>query len=122
MNSLDEVFRLLSKERRRYALYYLYQQDRPVTIEELTDAVNEWEAASAEGSEPDERFEDVMLTLNHTHLPEIESAASVEFDRENEGVRITDAAREVEILLSIAQRLEKPSLDIDTIDVSELLN
>ncbi|WP_336024515.1 DUF7344 domain-containing protein [Halobellus salinisoli] len=122
MHSLDEVFRLLSKERRRYALYYLYQQDRPVTIEELAEAVNEWETAADDVDAPDERFEDVMLTLNHSHLPEIEAAASIEFDQENGRVRITDASREAEILISIAQRLEQSSSDVDIVDVSELLN
>nr|WP_255767200.1 hypothetical protein [Haladaptatus halobius] len=41
MVSLDRVFDLLGKQRRRYALYYLEQQEGPVTVYEVTEQVAE---------------------------------------------------------------------------------
>ncbi|WP_348613563.1 DUF7344 domain-containing protein [Halobaculum rarum] len=117
MSPLDEVFRLLSEERRRYALYYLHQQDGPVAIEQLARTISEWERDPSEAEIPDETFEHVVLTLNHTHLPKIAEADSIEYDRENRQVRITDTSSEVDIILSIANGLEQPSTDIDVHDL-----
>ena len=121
MNALDEVFELLGRERRRYALYYLRQRDGPVTVEELAEAIAEWERDDAEHGPEDERFEEVVLSLNHAHLPKIESADSIEYDRENDRVRIADTAGKAEIFISIAERLERPGDDIDSLDVDALL-
>lgn len=64
MKTLDDVFRLLDRERRRYALYYLQEAGGPVPVEELVAVIAEWESdASADADEYDEF--DVALTLEH---------------------------------------------------------
>ncbi|MFC6786813.1 hypothetical protein ACFQFH_13285 [Halobaculum halobium] len=117
MSSLDEVFRLLSRERRRYALYYLRQQDGPVTIEQLARTISEWESDPSDADVPDELFENVVLTLDHNHFPKRAEADSIEYDRENRQVRITDTASEIDVMLSIAHGLEQPSTDLDVLDL-----
>ncbi|WP_162991605.1 DUF7344 domain-containing protein [Halostella salina] len=44
MESLNTLFDIFSKERRRYALYALDQADGPIGIQELANQVREWEA------------------------------------------------------------------------------
>lgn len=48
MVDVDTVLGLLNGQRRRYAFYYLAEQDGPVPIDEVVDAVAEME------SNPDE--------------------------------------------------------------------
>lgn len=43
MVTLDTLFKLLENERRRYALYYLYEQDGPVGVKELIETIEDWE-------------------------------------------------------------------------------
>lgn len=119
MKALDEVFDLLRRERRRYALYYLDQQDGPVTIDELTRKISEWELGSSRNEVPDERFEDVILSLEHSHLPRVDDAEHIEYDRENERLRITDASTEFSVILSITKGLERPSTDVDVLDFDD---
>jgi hypothetical protein len=89
--SLDLVFDLLSNQRRRYALYYLYEQsDGVATVDELADSIvaNEQREAhsdSIEGS--DERRETIRTELQHAHLPKLADAGMIEHDRRSETVR-----------------------------------
>ncbi|GAB3674595.1 DUF7344 domain-containing protein [Halopiger thermotolerans] len=112
--SLDLVFDLLSNRRRRYALYYLYEQpDGVATVDELTDHVAELEARTLEtedesapesatevGSEsespadstsasgsPAARRRQVRTELQHVHLPKLEDAGILEHDQRSETVR-----------------------------------
>lgn len=109
MESLDEVFALFSKERRRFALYYLDQTDGPVSIEELVEQIHEWETAEPHDSVPAETFKEIVLSLEHNHLPQIENATHIEYDREDRHVRISDFTAGVDVLLSVSKSLEQPS-------------
>lgn len=68
MEELDKIFDLLSKERRRYAVYYLEKQDGPVSIDEVADQVAEWESDTA-GAASTEEFRDVKMRFCHADLP-----------------------------------------------------
>lgn len=107
MESLDRVFDVLSKERRRYVLYYLDQSDEPVSIEELTEKIREWESSSDELN--DETFDDVYLSLTHNHLPKAARAKYIEYDSEESRVEITGEPSEFKIILSVGEAIEKPS-------------
>ncbi|WP_254768503.1 DUF7344 domain-containing protein [Salinilacihabitans rarus] len=83
--SLDLVFDVLSDQRRRYALYYLYDApDGVATVDEIADHVVALEA-------PPEHAEDhrlhVLTSLQHVHLPKLEDAGIVEHDARSETVR-----------------------------------
>lgn len=110
MEALDSVFELLAKERRRYALYYLDQHDGPVSVDELADAIEDWENDPA-GTDAHEQHERVVLSLKHHHLPKAAEAKYVEYDREKGEVRVTGAPTEFEVILSVAEALEQPAED-----------
>ncbi|RQH00066.1 DUF7344 domain-containing protein [Natrarchaeobius oligotrophus] len=89
--SLDLVFNLLANERRRYALYFLYeQQDGVATVEEVTDNVAAFENRST-GPEPQSDLEEqkrqIQTELRHVHLPKLEDAGILEHDQRSETVR-----------------------------------
>lgn len=108
MDSLNRIFDLLRKERRRYALYYLERQDGPVSIAELTERVVEWETDPEAVSIPEERFERVEIELQHNHLPKASEAEYVEYDPEREEVEVTGTPPEFNAIISVAEIIERP--------------
>lgn len=106
MEALDTVFELLRKERRRYALYYLEQQDEPVTIEEVAAVLQEWENGSS-GPATDE-YENIVVSLDHHHLPKAADAKYIEYDREADEIQITGEPAEFQVILSVAEAIEQP--------------
>lgn len=108
MDTLDQIFNLLSKERRRYALYFLDQQDGPVSVEEVIKQVAEWETNGASVSIPEEKFEQVELDLLHTDLPKASEVNYIRFDSEKGIIELTGAPPAFEAIISIAEIVERP--------------
>ncbi|RQG90600.1 DUF7344 domain-containing protein [Natrarchaeobius chitinivorans] len=88
---LDLVFDLLSNRRRRYALYFLYEQsDGVATVTDVTDHVVALEGQRDEcESAPDveQRKQEVRTELRHVHLPKLEDSGILEHDQRSETVR-----------------------------------
>lgn len=110
MKALDDVFGLLERERRRYALYVLEESDGPIAVEELAARIAEWES-DGPGGVPDDVFEDVTLTLQHHHLPKAAEAEFIEYDSEENVVRLTGSPAEFGVVLSVARAIEQPGND-----------
>ena len=108
MEALSEIFGLLSKDRRRYALYYLEEADRPVRIDELAEVVGEWERGSSTPDFPDEEYEQLILTLKHSHLPKAAEAEYVDYDPESNFVEISGSPTEFKAILHVAEAIEQP--------------
>jgi len=88
--SLDLVFELLSNSRRRYALYHLTDQsDGVATLETLAENVVAFEqrTGTINGEHTADRQASVRLALTHTHLPKLEDAGILEYDRRSEMIR-----------------------------------
>ncbi|MCU4740275.1 DUF7344 domain-containing protein [Natronoglomus mannanivorans] len=82
--SLDLVFDLLADQRRRYALYYLYDSpDGVAAVDEIAAHVVSLENES----HADDPQDHVVTTLQHVHLPKLEDAGVVEHDPRSETVR-----------------------------------
>lgn len=79
--SLDVIFRVLARQRRRDALYVLYRHPGSLAVAELAD-----EVASVEGTDP----ERVRTSLHHVHLPKLVDAGVAEYDAETGTVRLAD--------------------------------
>lgn len=109
MVSLDRVFDLLSKERRRYALYYLEQQDGLVTVDEVAEQVVEWETNPTTVSIPEEKFEQIEIELHHNDLPKAAEAKYIEYDPEEGVVEVTGTPPEFTAIVSVAKAIERPN-------------
>lgn len=78
---------LLRSSRRRFVLGYLLGEDQPLSVEELVEAVTDWEF----GEDATERNrEDVAISLHHAHLPRMADLGVVEYDRETGTVEERD--------------------------------
>jgi hypothetical protein len=76
-----ELHKALAAESRREVLAYLYGLDREVPITELADYL------AATGIEADRRR--AVIVLHHAHLPELDDAGLIRWNREDEVVRLT---------------------------------
>lgn len=79
--SLDDVFEILSNERRRRALWYLAEQEGPVPVRELSEHV-----AAVENDKPvaqltSQERKRVYVGLYQSHLPKMDDLGFVEYDK-----------------------------------------
>ncbi|WP_227354014.1 DUF7344 domain-containing protein [Haladaptatus salinisoli] len=100
-SELDAMLELLADRRRRYALYYLREQERAVGVDELTRRI----------AERDERTrardrDRVRIELLHKHLPKMEASGVIE--RDGDAIRLGRSADSLDPYLHIAAELERP--------------
>lgn len=91
--SEDLVFDLLSAGRRRAVLRHLEHELGEVTFSELTEAVAIEEGLPADGT-PDD-YKKVYVSLYQTHVPKLQEAGVLEYDRDENTVALTDKAEPV---------------------------
>ena len=107
MVSLDTIFELLSDERRRYALYYLYKKDGPVPIEELVGTIADWEDDPPE-DDSWEMFDEIVVDLQHTHLPKTAEVEFIQYRRDQEVIQVQGSPPKFDAFVTIAKLLEQP--------------
>lgn len=97
--SKDLVFTMLKNSRRRNVLHYLNQRDERVTVRELSRQVAAWE----NGIDLDEleysQRKRVYTSLYQTHLPKLNDADIVDYDRDRGTVALGEAAWELDVYM-----------------------
>lgn len=96
----DEVFEMLSNQRRRWVLHYLKQQgeDR-VDLRTLVDSVSSWEYETPAAELPWKKRKRVYTSLRQSHLPRLDESGVIEYDRNRGEVALTDEARKLQLYL-----------------------
>ena len=111
MATLDDVFDLLSQKRRRYVLYYLDMQDGPVPIDEVVRQVATWETDLTAITVPEDKYREVLIDLQHTHLPKTDEMQFIEYDREAQMIKLTQSPTTFDTFLTVARVIEKPGTE-----------
>lgn len=105
METTDEVsaaFDLLRDARRRGVVYTVRRNGR-TSVEELARRIAAWRSDDdRDGQDP----KTVETSLVHTHLPKLDDADAVEYDRENGAVEPTDVTDDLEPLLGCTRERE----------------
>lgn len=107
--SLDAAFRALGAAPRRRALGHLLDGSGVVAVAELVDRLHtesDTEAGSGHGADGLSRL-DRHIGLVHVHLPLLEEAGIVEFDRRSRTVVATETAASLAPLLTAAGTFEE---------------
>ncbi|WP_158058071.1 DUF7344 domain-containing protein [Halorussus halophilus] len=113
--SLDELFDLLSSQRRRHVLDFLSETSAPTTIDALAD-----EVAVREANDQDEMSQEsvsrIRTTLHHSHVPKLVDHGVLDHDELAESVvpgeniedatRLLDAARANRTSVADSTRLQ----------------
>lgn len=96
--SREDIFDILSNERRRYVLEYVErEEDECIHLHELVDVVTAAEATTDGNgySEPSNVRSSVYSALVQTHLPAMDEAGIIDYDEDEQLVQTTDQTREV---------------------------
>lgn len=104
----DEVFEVLKSPRRRYALYYLRREGGQAELSDLTEQVAAWENETTPAALSTEQRKRVYISLYQTHLPKLDEANIVDYDRDDGVVRLGDRATDLDIYLGDVSRDEFP--------------
>lgn len=96
----DQIFRLLRNERRRTVLRHLRREGGTVHVRDLAE-----QAAAREHDTPVRALtsaerERVSVSLYHSHLPKLDDAGVVEYDRDRDVVERTPLADRLDRYLS----------------------
>lgn len=88
--SRNDLFEMLSNERRRCVLYYLQQRDGPVDLNEVVDYVTAWQYDLPISDLDSRRRMCVYSALHQAHLPKLDAAGFIDYDRENSTITARD--------------------------------
>lgn len=88
-------------------LYYLYEQDGPVAIEELVETIADWEDEPPEQDESWEKFDEIAVDLQHKHLPKTAEVEFIQYRRDQELVQVQGAPPKFDAFVTIARLLEQ---------------
>lgn len=81
------IFDVLTNDRRRYALHYLFRKVGAIPLGELAEQIALWE------DDPTyERYERVLTGLHHVHLPKLTDSGLVRYEIEEETVELLESA------------------------------
>lgn len=106
-----ELFDLLANQRRRHILHALMAEGEGVEIGTLSQEIAAWE----EGLNPEEITSSdrkrVYTALQQSHLPKLDEAGVIEFDRDRGSVEPTPALEDVEIYMDVVRGRDLPWSD-----------
>lgn len=106
--SRPEAFDVLSARRRRHVLHYLLQSGATVDLRDLSERVAAWEnGVRAEAVTYKQRMR-VYTALRQTHLPKMDEAGIVEFDKDRSTISLTDHGTDLEVYLDVVPNDDIP--------------
>ena len=106
--SEDDVFEVLSNQRRRFTLHYLMRNEKTIEVGELADQVAAWENnISAEDVTANQRKR-AYTALQQNHLPQMDRAGIVDYDHPRGTIEMTDSAEEIDIYLDVVYGRDIP--------------
>lgn len=105
----EDVFDVLSNERRRCVLHYLKRHgDRRVELRELVDHVAAWENDTTTRDVDSDARKRVYTALRQSHLPKLDQAGVVDYEHRRGEVELTEQARDVQLYLEHVPKNDIP--------------
>lgn len=92
---LDTLYKALSNRKRRRMLRYLADHPAPIPTSQLATEMSALEYGSESSAVLTEQQSDTHVSLSHIHLPMLNEAGMVSWDRDNDTVAIAPALREL---------------------------
>ena len=95
----DTVYDLLSNRRRRFVISKLRRADGAVSVNELSEAVAAWENDVEIDELTDKQIKRVYVSLYQIHIPKLDEAGLVAYDKDAGQVELTPAVSELDSYL-----------------------
>lgn len=102
IENVSAAFDLLQDARRRGVLYTV-KRNGETSVEEVAHRIAVWQSADGRGA-PDPEI--VETSLVHSHLPKLDDAGVVDYDRDRGTVELTESATGLEPFLRCTRERE----------------
>ena len=109
--SHDTIFSMLSNQRRRYVIHFIKRDPGPVRIRDLAQQVAAWENGIEIEELTYKQRKRVYTSLHQTHLPKLDDAGVVDYDRDRGTITLADGAAELDIYLDVVSENDIPWSD-----------
>ena len=97
--SRDDVFELLSTQRRRYALHVAKQTDGRSELSDIAEQVTAWENGNAQNERTSTERHRVYTSMQQTHLPAMNRASVI--DDDNGTGTLTEQAADLNVYIDV---------------------
>ncbi|MGB9986583.1 DUF7344 domain-containing protein [Salarchaeum japonicum] len=104
----DALFSVLSNRRRRYAVHALKREKSAVELGDLAEQVAAWEYDTPISEVSYEERKRVYTALQQSHLPMMDDANVVDFDKRRGVVEPTPALADADVYMEVVQGREIP--------------
>ena len=94
----EDVFTMLSNERRRCTLYYLQQHDGPARLSDIVDYVAAWQYDQPVSALAREDRMCVYSALHQVHLPKLDEAGFIEYNDDGD-IRVRNGVESARLYL-----------------------
>lgn len=102
--SPDEVFHILQTSRRRESIRYLLREDGPTKMSDVAEQVAAREHDTTAADLTSKQRQRVYIPLYQSHLPKLDTAGVIEYDKPRGIVRPTDRLEQFRPYLEAAKR------------------
>jgi len=100
---------MLSNRRRRWVLHFLKQCDNGrVDLRTLVDTLSSWEYDTPPEELPWKKRKRIYTALRQSHLPKLDDAGVIEYDRNRGEVALTDDGQKVRMYLEYVPENDIP--------------
>lgn len=99
--STEDVYEVLSNQRRRYAIHYLKQSNAPVDVSTLAEQVAAWENDKPIENLTSQERKRVYISLYQSHLKTLKKRGLVDYDADRGIVELTDPIANAQIYLEV---------------------
>jgi DNA-binding transcriptional ArsR family regulator len=95
------LYSILADPRRRNLVHFLKQTNEPKRIGDLAEQLAAWENGKDPGDITSQERKRVYISLYQSHLPTLDKAGVVEYDKDRGTVRLTDDISQHRIYLEV---------------------
>lgn len=106
--SQDEIFGILSNQRRRYAIHHLHQNGDRADLGELAEKIAAWENDIDVNAVSSDERKRVYTSLQQFHLPKLDEQGILEFDDREGLVELNSIADDVDVYLEVVEGRDVP--------------
>ncbi|TKR27960.1 DUF7344 domain-containing protein [Natronomonas salsuginis] len=104
--AVTDAFTALTDPVRRYVLYYLTNQEAPVSFDSLTTQAAAWDTDSEPDAVDDETLAEVRTALYHVHLPKLADLGVITYEANPGEIALTDDTDSLDPFLEPARQAD----------------
>jgi len=107
--SEDELFDVLANQRRRFAVHLLKREEKDrVEIGDMAEQIAAWENGIDTAEITGNERKRVYTALQQSHLPKMDDAGVVDFDKDRGTIEPTPALTDVDLYMDVVEGKEIP--------------